>query len=130
MRNGGALADYRVVAADLNGDGRTDLVTVSPNGGGGWASWYAVELSSGTGFRSTMWATPTPGHMRNGGSGATYRVLVGDSDGNRRADLFTISANAAGGWRDWFAVDSSSGASFATGIRRAATPLHMRNGGQ
>ncbi len=130
MRNGGALADYRVVAADLNGDGRTDLVTVSPNGGGGWASWYAVELSSGTGFRSTMWATPTPGHMRNGGSGATYRVLVGDSDGNRRADLITISANAAGGWRDWFAVDSSSGASFATGIRRAATPLHMRNGGQ
>ncbi len=129
MRNGNSAADYRVFAADFDGDGKTDLATVTRDGAGGWRDWIAVELSTGSGFRSTVWPAATPAHMRNGNAASDYRVVVGDFDGNGRADLATLSPNGAGGWRDWAAVELSTGRGFASGMWPAATPVHMRNGG-
>jgi hypothetical protein len=88
-----------------------------------------MEISTGSGFASTVWGANTPIHMRNGGADRRYNVLVGDIDGNRKADLITISPNGGGGWADWFAVESSTGSGFSSWVRGAATPQHIRNGG-
>ena len=128
MRNGGT-GDHRVIAADFNGDGKADIASITATGGGGWHDWVAMEFSTGTGFVSTVWTANTPIHMRNGGSDRQYRVLVGDVDGNRKADLITLSPNGLGGWSDWFAVEASTGTGFSSSMRGAATPQHIRNGG-
>ena len=128
MRNGGA-ADYRVLVGDFDGNGRSDIATVSPNGGGGWASWSAIELSTGQGFTSTTWNANTPIHMRNGGSGSDYHVLVGDVDGDAKSDLVTVSTNGLGGWVDWAAVELDTGGGFASATWNARTASLMHSGG-
>ena len=69
------IKDAFVIRADLPGVKDEDvqvslsgnLLTISPSGGGGWAAWASVDLSTGSGFYSPTWVTPTPQHMRNGG---------------------------------------------------------------
>ncbi len=129
MRNGGTSADYRVLVGDFNGDGKSDVLTMSPNAGGGWSDWAALELSTGTGFVSANWAGSTPTHMRNGGASANYRVLVGDFNGDGKSDLATVSPNAAGAWSDWVALELSTGTGFVSANWAGSTPTHMRNGG-
>jgi hypothetical protein len=129
MRNGDSNADYRVLAGDFNGDGKTDLATITRNGGGGWHDWVAMELSTGSGFTSTVWPASTPVHMRNGGSGADYRVLAADFNGDGKTDLATISRDGGGGWRDWIAIELSTGSGFTSTAWPASTPMHIRNGG-
>ncbi|MBX7101631.1 MAG: FG-GAP-like repeat-containing protein [Myxococcaceae bacterium] len=128
MRNGGPGADYRVLAGDFNGDGKTDLATITRNGGGGWADWVALELSTGSGFSSTVWSAATPQHMRNGGD-AWYWVFAADVNGDKKADLVTVTPNGGGGWADWYAVELSTGAGFQSTVFGSSTPRHMRNGG-
>lgn len=128
MRNGGSQSRYYPMVGDFNGDGKADLVTVSPNAGGSWSDWAAVELSTGSGFTSTVWPTSTPGHMRNGGSSADYRVLARDFNGDGRADLVTLSINGGGGWAEWYAMDLSKGVGFESSSWSSPVPQHVRNG--
>lgn len=128
MRNGGSDADYRVLASDMNGDGKADILTLSPTGGGGWAQWIAVELSTGGGFTSNVWGTPTPQHIRNGNARSDYRVLTGDFDGNDMTDVAVLSPNAGGAWQRWITVDESTGSAFDFGAWNAGTPVNMRLG--
>jgi hypothetical protein len=128
MRRGGANADYRVVAGDVNGDGKADILTLSPTGGGSWERWVAVELSTGSAFTAANWLTSTPGHIRNGGATSDYRVLTGDLDGNDMTDIAVLSSDAGGGWANWMTVDRSTGSAFTSGTWNAATPLGMRLG--
>lgn len=58
--------EYRVVSGDFDGNDITDVLTISPNAGGGWAQWAAIELSTGSKVTSTHWNATTPAHMRNG----------------------------------------------------------------
>jgi hypothetical protein len=129
IRNGSSSRNYRTLVGDFNGDGKDDIATVSLNGGGGWADWIAMELSTGSGFRSKVWGAKTPRHIRNGGANNDYRVLVGDFNGDGKDDIATITRDGNGGWRDWVAVELSTGSGFASKTWRAATPIHMRNGG-
>ncbi|WP_224367865.1 FG-GAP-like repeat-containing protein [Hyalangium versicolor] len=128
MRNGG-VAIYKTLSGDFNGDGRTDLLTLSPDAGGGWRDWVSMDLSTGAGFSSTIWLTPTPLRMREGGTSATYESFVGDFNGDGRSDVATLSRDATGSWSNNILVDLSTGSGFVTQWWRATTPLHMRNGG-
>ena len=60
MRNGGGHKDNQTIPGDFDGDGKTDLATISKNGGGGWADWIAIERSTGGGFASAAWLATTP----------------------------------------------------------------------
>jgi hypothetical protein len=128
MTNGGVDARYRTLAADFDGDGKTDLATVSPNAGGGWVDWIALELSTGSAFRSEVWPAGTPIHMRNGGPESNYVTLAGDFDGDRKTDIATLSPNAGGAWAEWVALELSTGSGFRSEVWGVGTPIHMRNG--
>ena len=67
-----------VTVADLNGDGRSDLLAPSPGG-----NWRAC-LSTGTNFSCQVWPGPDK-RLRE--------VLTGDFDGDGRTDLMVPSAN-------------------------------------
>ncbi|MBL8950369.1 MAG: VCBS repeat domain-containing M23 family metallopeptidase [Myxococcaceae bacterium] len=127
MRGGGVSSDYRVFAADFNGDGKTDLASVSPNALWGWAGFIAVELSTGSGFSSAPWSAASPQHLRNGGSGSDYRIFANDVNGDGKADLTFVSPNAAGAWAGNIGVELSSGNGFGFQWWPASTPVHMRN---
>lgn len=132
MRNGGGtMADYRVIAGDFDRNGLTDLAFVSATGGGSWRDGFFMELSTGRGFHSTVWASGIPGDMRNGG-GTTedYAVVAGDFNGDERDDVAVVSATAGGGWRDWIAVALSQGSRFTSQRWASSTPLHMKNSGR
>lgn len=68
-----------------------------------------MDLSTGVGFASTRWTSPTPQPIRNGGSSNDFRVLAGNLDDDGRADLATISPNAGGAWSFWNTLDRSTG---------------------
>ncbi len=127
MRNGGLAGTYYVpVVGDFNGDGRDDIATVSPNGGGGWAHWYAIELSTGYSFSSTVWASNTPMHMRNGNASSAYQVLAQDFTGDGRCDIAVLSQNALGAWGNWYAMDISAGNRIVSTVWGSATPARLR----
>ncbi len=128
MHNGGAQSTYLVAAGDFNGDGKDDLAIASPDALGGWKDWIAIELSTGSGFQSTVWPATTPSIMRSAVPGA-YHLLAGDFNGDGKDDLVTVSPNAPGGWASWYVVELSTGSGFNAGLWATGTPQHMRNGG-
>ncbi len=93
--------------ADVDGDGKADLVTQGADGGA-HAGWMSVGLSNGSGFGYWSW---TSGHrMLDDGS----KVWLADVDGdaNHKADL-VAQGPAGGGAAGWVVVGLSNGLSFA-----------------
>ena len=128
IRNGGT-AVYKTLTGDFNGDGRTDLLTISPNGGSGWRDWVSMDLSTGSGFSNQLWSTPTPRLMREAGVNSSYEFFVGDFNGDGRSDLLTFSRDASGGFHTQALVDLSQGNGFVTQWWPTTTAVHIRNGG-
>ncbi|MDB4988519.1 MAG: peptidase and chymotrypsin/Hap, partial [Myxococcaceae bacterium] len=128
MRRGGADAYYRTLQGDFNGDGRSDLATISPDGTTGWGDWLAVELAKDGGFDSQTWPAKTPLNMRLGGQGA-YLLTAGDFNGDGKTDVATLSPNASGGWADHIAIELAGDHQFDSKVWTAGTPIHMHNGG-
>ncbi len=89
---------FDVFAADFNGDGRTDLASLSPTAPGAWDSNVFMELSTGAAFTSAPWACGLPTDMRNGGATNDYRVFAVDLNGDKKADLLAVSPNGGGAW--------------------------------
>jgi subtilisin family serine protease len=81
------VASQKWLAADVNADGKAELVRVSDDGG---MATIDVLVSSGAAFKSTRWAT------RQGVFSASQNWLAGDLNGDRRADLVQVSDNGMG----------------------------------
>ncbi|WP_169314397.1 FG-GAP-like repeat-containing protein [Turneriella parva] len=84
---GGNIADYKILPVDINADGFTDIV-IAKRGGGGWSTWFAVEKSTGAGFASETWPTPTASVIAQGSG--DFMLLPGDFNGDGRIDIATI----------------------------------------
>lgn len=74
-----------VRAADVNGDGKTDLIAIGAPGSGNRGTVY-VAFSNGEGFNFWNW-TSAPGIISNDSP-----VLLGDVNGDRKSDLVAIGA--------------------------------------
>jgi hypothetical protein len=80
-QQGGYWDTQKWLAADFNGDGRTDIAkTFNHNG----LMSIDVHLSTGFGFSMYRWAT------RQGGYWDTQKWLAGDFNGDRRTDIAKI----------------------------------------
>jgi FG-GAP-like repeat/Bacterial Ig-like domain len=87
-----ALGWQNVMAVDLNGDGRTDLVGMTNTG-----QWW-VALSIGAGFDTQLWTTWAPG------AGWT-NLHTGVFTANGKQDILGMTSN--GQW--WLGINEGSG---------------------
>ncbi len=98
-QGGGYWDTQKWMAGDFDKDGKADLVNVFNDGG---LNSIDVHLSSGHGFTRTRWET------QGGGFWDTQKWLVGDFNGDHRADLANVFDD---GGLDSIDVHLSSGSS-------------------
>jgi Zn-dependent metalloprotease len=99
-----ATANVRIVAADLNGDHRTD---VALTGGSGWNT-LPVALSNGNG--SFAVTNTFIGDFATWSAGGGVRVLQGDFNGDGRTD---VALTGGSGWNTLPVALSNGDGSFA-----------------
>lgn len=85
---GEGLGNYRHYFADVNGDGRTDLIQISVHG---YAGFIAL---AGTDGNFNVWSHSFPTGEGNG----NYRHYLADVNGDGRADLIQISVYGNAGF--------------------------------
>jgi len=106
-QQGGFWDTQQWLAADFNGDGKTDLAKVFDDGG---LISIDAHISTGSSFSTQRWATQQ-GELRD-----PQQWLAGDFDGDGKADLASITSDGG-----QISIDAhiSTGSSFS--IQRWAT---------
>jgi len=109
-QQGGFWDTQQWLAADFNGDGKTDLAKVFDDGG---LLSIDAHISTGSSFSTQRWATQQ-GDFRD----TQQQWLAADLDGDGKADLASISSDGG-----LISIDAhiSTGSSFS--IQRRATQL-------
>ena len=97
----------RELVADINGDGRDDLVNVQVKEGGGIAFW--LRTSSGDTFSDQP--TLLTGLDAGGWEFYLSRQYVADVDGDGRDDIVTMHAQPDGGSLLWWHRTNDAGTS-------------------
>jgi hypothetical protein len=87
--NGGEPTLFMVLPADLDGDGRTDLVHVRTNSGELYFLRYLSDGSGGFVAAPSHWT----GTHYNGGEATLFTVIAGDINGDAKADLIHARTN-------------------------------------
>ena len=85
---GGNNGSYRHYFADVNGDGRTDLIQIATGSNNGW-----IALADQTG-NFNIWTYGFPVGENNG----MYRHYFADVNGDGRTDLIQIATGSNNGW--------------------------------
>lgn len=96
-----ALGIEAVLVGDFNGDGKTDIAHAATD----WTGWE-LFLSTGSGF-AVQWWSVAPAKALHNFAGGNETVLVGDFNGDGKADI----AHAAAQWPLWEML-LSTGAGF------------------
>jgi len=111
----GFLDASRVRFADIDGDGRAELINIDPNGD--VRAWRNVNGLGGF---------PYPELPRVIGTGWYYpkRVRFGDIDGDRRAEIISVDANASGDVRAFRNVNGLGGFPYTEAPRVIGTGWH------
>jgi RHS repeat-associated protein len=118
---------YQLVFGDFNGDGKTDILTVSGTTNGG------LYLSTGTDLTTSQYTVPT--------GWASYQVIAGDFNGDGKSDVALIYQGTGSG-TSYIYLSTGSGfsqaASFTTSASTAiaadwdsdgATDLYLQGAG-
>ncbi|WP_163506828.1 RICIN domain-containing protein [Fodinicola acaciae] len=99
------LSTARVVAGDVDNDGKTDIIVQNA---GTNNNWQALVFTAKTGFKTpTVWTTAAAGN-----SWAQSTPLIADIDGDHNADL--VSVRSAGTCRTAIDVYPSTGSGFGS----------------
>ena len=73
---------YRFLSADVNGDGKADIIAVQPN-----PDRFVVWISTGSSFKSGQeWLKETPNY-------SGYWFLSADVNGDGKADVIAVQPN-------------------------------------
>ena len=92
---------HTLALGDYDGDGKTDRAIVDFNAPGG-ASWYVMGSSSGLGTPEIPWGWQWTD------SGPHHTLLLGDFDGDGKADRAVVDRHVDGGMT-WYVMGSTSG---------------------
>lgn len=100
IENQGNYSEYNFLVGDMTGDGKADLIAVSPSKGRA-----IIWKSSGSTFgRAKAW-------LENQGNYSGYNFIVGDMTGDKKADLIAITAQSGRA-----VVWESTGSTFSSAV--------------
>jgi uncharacterized protein (DUF2141 family) len=106
---------YHAKPADLNGDGKTDMLAVH-EGTSGWYAWVALGNGDGT-FRPAQVRTLTTSPLATAGS--RYVTQLADLNGDGKMDL-VATHQGTDGWHAWVALGNGDG-TFVPAVQRTLT---------
>jgi len=114
--------ETRPVTADLNGDGKKELIIGLGHGGDGWVE---VRGDATAGYAHSTWIqVPWPAY--NDTNGETF-VAAGDLDGDGRSEIVIGLGTGAGGWLE-IRDDATTGYAHLTWVRLGWPAYNNLNG--
>jgi len=98
VRSSGAWYTYSIVVADLNGDGKQDVVVTSEcdSGCAEAGNVVSVLMGKGNGILRPATVYPTGGGEYASGEGTSLPVVVADLNGDGKPDLVVVSQTDSG----------------------------------
>jgi RHS repeat-associated protein len=88
-----SAADYEIVIGDFNGDGRDDVFLVAKRAG---KSSYVMLANSNGQFSGAPAQTLSPGTFGTNWTGADYRMITADFNGDGRSEIYRQAVSSSG----------------------------------
>jgi hypothetical protein len=91
---GGNFTAYTPQVADINGDGRSDIVLTARSP----SLWVLTLLGNGDGTFQLISSNPSTGGMIAGGDWTAYKPQIADVNGDGKSDIVLTALTAGGFW--------------------------------